>query len=161
LDWNAIGAAAEVVSAVGVVASLIYLGLQIRDSNRESRIAANAEIAREYRGFLQFLSSDSSRQSLWMRAWGDADPNLSDEERNEILVLTGIYMRIVENAYLQFKAGRLEQRSWDPYLQITRRGAISPTLKWYIEMREDMHTADFIALLKSIMSAPAEQKIFY
>ena len=160
MDWDAISAVAEVISAIGVVVSLIYLAVQVRDSNRESRIAANGEIAREYNMFLQHLSADPARQNLWVRAWGSEDANLTEEERSYVLMLTGIFMRVVENAFLKFQSGRMEQRSWEPYFQIIRRGAISPSFNWYIEMREDMHTQEFVALLKSIAAAPAEREMF-
>ncbi len=34
LDWQAIGALAEIFGAVGVIASLIYLGAELRHSSR-------------------------------------------------------------------------------------------------------------------------------
>ena len=34
MNWNAIGAIAELLGAIGVIVSLVYLALQIRDSQK-------------------------------------------------------------------------------------------------------------------------------
>jgi hypothetical protein len=40
MNWDAIGAAAEVLAAGGVIISLIYLGTQVKNSARSARHAA-------------------------------------------------------------------------------------------------------------------------
>ena len=40
MDWDAIGGIGEIVGAIAVFGSLLFLGLQIRSQNRESRFAA-------------------------------------------------------------------------------------------------------------------------
>ena len=45
LDWEAVGAVAEVIGAMGVIFSLLYLAMQIRTQNVQSRLAARHEIA--------------------------------------------------------------------------------------------------------------------
>ena len=45
LNWDAIGAVGEIVGALAVVVSLIYLATQIRTQNIEARLAAVHEIS--------------------------------------------------------------------------------------------------------------------
>ena len=45
MNWDAIGAAGEIVGAAAVVASLAYLAAQIRAQSRESRLAAMHQIS--------------------------------------------------------------------------------------------------------------------
>jgi hypothetical protein len=40
MNWDAIGAIAETLGAVGVIASLLYLSTQVRDSRRALRASA-------------------------------------------------------------------------------------------------------------------------
>ncbi|MCJ7451002.1 MAG: hypothetical protein MUO39_00800 [Steroidobacteraceae bacterium] len=49
MNWAAIGAIGEIVGAMAVVVSLVYLAIQIREQNKESRLAAMHEIAVAYR----------------------------------------------------------------------------------------------------------------
>ena len=44
MNWEAIGAVAEVVGAAGVIASLLYLGIQIRQSTRTEQARAYQDI---------------------------------------------------------------------------------------------------------------------
>ena len=49
MNWDAIGAVGEIVGAMAVVVSLVYLGSQIRVQNRESRLAAMHDVSIGYR----------------------------------------------------------------------------------------------------------------
>jgi hypothetical protein len=40
MDWNAIGALSQIVSTVGVIASLLYLARQMKQSTATARAAA-------------------------------------------------------------------------------------------------------------------------
>jgi len=44
VNWDAIGAIAELLAAVGVIASLIYLGIQIRQNTRTERARAFQDV---------------------------------------------------------------------------------------------------------------------
>lgn len=39
MNWDAIGAIAELLAAIGVIVSLIFVGLQVKKSNAEARLA--------------------------------------------------------------------------------------------------------------------------
>ena len=75
MNWEAIGAVAEILGAVAVVASLVYLGRQIHQSNAQSQadarysfldaygqlsltIAANNDLASVFRRGMQGLELD-------------------------------------------------------------------------------------------------------
>ena len=45
MNWDAIGALGEILGASAVFASLIYLAIQIRAQNRESRLGAMHEMS--------------------------------------------------------------------------------------------------------------------
>ncbi len=44
MNWDAIGAVSEVAAAIGVVVSLVYLAVQIRENTRSSRSATRQSI---------------------------------------------------------------------------------------------------------------------
>lgn len=44
MPWEAIASIAKVVSAIGVIVSLIYVGLQLRQNNKNLRIATQHAI---------------------------------------------------------------------------------------------------------------------
>jgi len=48
MNWNAIGAIGEVVGALAVVVSVIYLAVQVKGSSKETAAGRTAAILDEY-----------------------------------------------------------------------------------------------------------------
>ena len=53
MNWDAIGAIAELVGAVGVVASLLYVATQVRTSNRASAVQAKLAVELQELAFVE------------------------------------------------------------------------------------------------------------
>jgi hypothetical protein len=64
MNWEAIGAVGELLSAVVVVASVIYLGIQIRANTRVSQNEAYRETAEIWNGFLRMLADADGKVVL-------------------------------------------------------------------------------------------------
>lgn len=58
MNWDAVGAIAELAGALGVVTSLAYLGLQIRQNTRSSHTATYRSLKQEIQQFRAMLGSD-------------------------------------------------------------------------------------------------------
>ena len=96
---------AEIVAAFGVIVSLLFVGFQIADGNRETRSATVQAV----------LDSEIYVQSQLLRypnTWDKiaSGQPLSDraEERRGILLFT-MLMTVYDNRYHQVKSGLMEQ----------------------------------------------------
>jgi hypothetical protein len=86
MNWEAAATIAEIVGAAGVIASLIYLAIQIRQNTKVSRaemtkdlylasrtaimdIASNAELARISTEIRQFESEDIMRRNMFYQSF--------------------------------------------------------------------------------------------
>ena len=85
MNWEAIGTVAEVVGAVAVVVSLIYLAIQIRQNTRQveeqgraQRFAALGVLFDNWRNFRASVISDPKVASIWRR--GNEDPSVLNED---------------------------------------------------------------------------------
>ena len=100
-DWGAIG---ELLGGVAIIVSLLYVGLQIKHGNRETR--ANTLQAT--------LDSEMSLQTEAMRYAGTWDKivtgvHLADgEETRRAILLYNMMMTLYQNRYYQFKTGYLD-----------------------------------------------------
>ncbi len=83
MNWDAVGAIGEIIGALAVVASLVYLAVQIRAQVREVRLTATRELARDYRSLLEEISRDDAMYSLYRKAIENYD-DMPDEERIKI-----------------------------------------------------------------------------
>ena len=80
--WEVFGATGEWVGAMAVVATLFYLGRQIRQQNRTARYTAWQTLVREFIEHNKMYLDDAESVSLRQR--GHADPgSLSPEELDQ------------------------------------------------------------------------------
>jgi hypothetical protein len=110
MNWDAIGAIGEIVGASAVVISLVYLASQIRIQNRESRAASVHQVIDGYRSSIAALH-EQEMADIWVLAINDFD-SLTESQRLRLVVyLTGA-LRSFEDAYFQWREGRLEAEIW-------------------------------------------------
>ncbi len=100
-DWGAIG---EMLGGFAIIVSLLYVGLQIKHGNRETRAAT-----------LQAnLDSEMSFQAEAMRYAGTWEKILTGvhitdgEETRRAILLYNMMMTLYQNRYYQFKRGYLD-----------------------------------------------------
>ena len=99
MNWDAIGAVAELVGAIGVIVSLVYLATQIRQGARAQRAATLQAVSESITQAGEELARDE-RVGLFLRGLDDFS-SLADEDRFRVhLVLVGLFRRF-ENLVLQ------------------------------------------------------------
>ena len=100
-DWASI---AEIFGAVAIVVSLLFVGFQINDSNRETR-AATIQAALDSEMFFQ--AEVARYASVWEKVAKGMPLQVGEEERRGI-VLFNMMMTLNENRYLQMRNGFLD-----------------------------------------------------
>ena len=78
MNWDAIGACAEVVGAIGVVVSLVYLAIQVRSNTSALKAGASFETTHSWATFNEMVVSSMIR-----------DPELG-ERRSRVTSGTGL-----------------------------------------------------------------------
>ncbi|MBT8145402.1 MAG: hypothetical protein KJN90_01035, partial [Gammaproteobacteria bacterium] len=79
MTWDAIGAIGEIVGALAVVGSLIYLATQISVSNRAARNSANEELFNQWATNVELLAGDSEKAQTYIKGLTSFE-SLSQEE---------------------------------------------------------------------------------
>ena len=73
MNWDAIGAIAELVGAMGVVASLAYLGIQLRQNSRTISEQIFQNLLNDYHGAMDNLINDAAINRIWYLGLRDFD----------------------------------------------------------------------------------------
>ena len=107
-----LAALGEFIGGIGVVAGLVFVGVQIRVSNAESRAAANQAYAQSLANLGLLLASEGDLAELFLKGQGGLE-NLDGTERLRFMSFysNGIF-RMFENLYSQRRSGRLDERIW-------------------------------------------------
>lgn len=135
---------AEIVASIGVILSLIFVGLQISEATQETR-AATLRSAADSELFM--AATVLNHASTWDKVL-NREPLASGEESRKGIILFNLLMIESENRYHQFQAGFLDAQSWEG-----RRSTLEPLAKLpiYAVWRETPgakgHSDDFLDLL--------------
>ena len=131
-DWASI---AEILGAAAIVISLIFVGLQISEGNRETR-AASTQTALDSEMLLQ--ATVLAHVDTWEKL-ATGVPLTDGVETRTGIILYNMLLTLNENRYLQMRAGYLENRpqtllgvvAW-PFYEIWREsvGAESRSPEW-------------------------------
>lgn len=114
MNWEAAGAIGEIIGAGAVVVSLVYLASQVRQQNRESRAASVHQVLHEYSEAISRLH-EPEMADVWVAAIDDFD-TLSPSQRLRFVIYLMVAVRSFEDAYFQWREGRIEDGVWRPLL---------------------------------------------
>jgi hypothetical protein len=157
MNWDAIGAIAELLGAVGVIASLVYLAGQIRNSRDQMDENTRALRAGTYQQFQVELRESFSMNEPGLESvvrTGLADPGDLDESgafRFEFWI-SGV-MHAYDNAYYQYRVGLLDEDRWQMHLAglrttLTRFPGVR---RWWETAEYTLASPDFVALVEGIL----------
>ena len=145
MNWDALGALGDLVGAVGVVISLLYLAKQIRLSSVQTE--RNSQIVRgtAYQQFRQQVNSvvalraaDPELADIWDRGLRDLDA-LSPQERSRLGAMFFMTVGNWESQYYLKEGGVIDER-----MGANRRAIVaSPGFRKWWEQRRDTYHAEF------------------
>ena len=111
MNWEALGAVAEISSAIGVIASLIYLASQIRIQNSESKSRAIADIGAKWNTMLGDLATNPELASTWKIGIGDIEA-LDEIQLITFFTHTSRVFKVFEGFHQQWVAQNLNDETW-------------------------------------------------
>lgn len=111
MDWNAIGAIGEAVSAVVVVVTLFYLIVQLRQNTEALRSNAYQSVHDAEIELFRDLSKHQELRDLYFKAQGGLDV-LDDKEREQWSWLSRQHIFLFQNVHYQWSKGAMDEDMW-------------------------------------------------
>jgi len=153
LDWEMMSAIGQMLGAIGVIISLIYLAAQIRNQNKESRRAAMNVLTTHWSDLNRTLVEDPAMPGLWLRALRNFD-DLDGESKLRFGAHLGRFLRFADSLYLGVLDGTLDGRLWRGYERTIADTVAYPGFQKWWATRKHWHTDEFCALIdKHIQTA--------
>ncbi len=127
MNWDAISSIAEVVGAIGVIVSLIFVGLQIR----KSTVANEAATYQASVGFdidmLMNLSSNADQARIFNAyTWVEENAELTTIDTIRAEYQMTALLRHLENLFLQHQLGMLSEKIWQTRKALLEAVVLSP-----------------------------------
>ena len=142
MNWEAISAVGQVVGALAVVISLIYLARQVGSSARETRIASGRAWVDRFIRLLQQLAEHPDLNDLFYR--GNKDfKSLEQAEQGRLASFFHQIFRTYEEVYHAQLEGQLDGRVWRDVYVITLEVIGTPGAQAWWRSRSHWYSEDF------------------
>lgn len=154
MNWEAIGAIGEIGGALGVIITLAYLSVQLRQNTKASRLAAIQAASENSSRFSEMLASDAELSELVWRGLRAPD-SLDASEKRRFIAALNVFVRRESVAFHLHKEGIMPEELWE-----ARRGALTGTLNQpgtllYLDLAGHTLPSDFKEFLVRMTSQPS------
>ncbi|MDA1075060.1 MAG: hypothetical protein O3A63_09925 [Proteobacteria bacterium] len=148
-DWGALG---EIIGGIAVIATLIYLAQQIRNTNTATHRRGYSDGARENSDFWMSLARDFDLYELYIRMLR-APEDLSPSDIDRAYLVLDSYLSLMEGYFLHNRQYRehLSQERWSRILSqiFSTRGGAGYWLK-----RKSFFQNEFVDYIDSLDVKP-------
>src|SRR5687768_17393505 len=159
MNWEMLSAIGQIVAAIGVIPSLIYLAVQIREQNKERRRAGIniltaqwselVKTAQESRDFAEVILEG-------MRSFHDLD-------RPDKLRFSAFFTRFTRNCegmFIYYRDGALDKALWDGVERTMSEYFAYPGAQEWWTTRKHWLTDEFRAVVEAIIAKNPEPKLY-
>ncbi len=148
MNWEAIGAVGEVLGALGVIATLGYLAVQIRQNTRSVRASSYHAVVTNLSNLAAAMGRDAPVADLFVRGLSDLQALSPTEQRQFALLVTSLF-RSFEDIFYQFNQNLIDEVVWAGWKHRITRYFWQPGVQaWWPTWRDDCHP-DFKEFLES------------
>ncbi len=122
MNWEAIGAVAETMAAVGVIITLVYLAAQIKESNRTNTAVALQHMAAKSQDRLIAVASNPSLAAVFGKSFNDLD----ETQQNQAMFFMRALYQDLHDQYQQSQLGFVPKSS----LVVSARRIVNLNKNW-------------------------------
>ena len=140
---------AEIVAAIAVVVSLIFVGLQMRQSNRVNMASARHSVSEHA---LQLISFQATNADRLARVLGEETLNKGDALFIENYYRMGL--QLAENYHTQFQLGLMPEDHWTGFAQFIEDSLQTSHAADYWARCKGHYGGDFAAWIDGAINSP-------
>ncbi len=151
MNWEAIGSVGEIVGALAVFLTLVYLAIQIRQNTKAVRAAAIDSTISQVNQIRTSVFSDPEVANMYRR--GNENPeNLTGDEKLRYRLLIHNILLAESNVFAQADFTGLSDSTWQTQIPIVSRVVGSPGGKWFWNTHRTEFEASFRQIIDDIVS---------
>jgi len=158
MNWEAIAAVAELLGALGVIASLVYLAGQVRSSGNQARQAAIQSVVAQMNKVWNQMAADRGPADVWVRG-SKGLSNLDDEtDRIRFSAFCLSVFRPYEEIFHYRRDGLVDDWTWESISAQCHALMGTPGFGQWWDMRGSWFSTSFQQHVMKIMETlPAYQ----
>src|ERR1700704_324701 len=159
MNWEMLSAIGQLVAAVGVIPSLIYLAIQIREQNKERRRAGINVLTAQWSDLVRSAQDSADFAALFLegiRSFQSLDPVAK-------LRFSAFFTRFTRNCegmFIYYRDGALEKALWDEVERTMSDYLAYPGAREWWATRKHWLTDEFRAVVEAIIAKNPEPKMY-
>jgi hypothetical protein len=150
MNWEATGAIAELLGAIGVIASLIYLATQMRQNTRATRASTYQQFSDSLNGIMMAAGENPQREQAVLLGMADFSQLSEEDAFRFIYWITGV-THAFDNAHYQYRVGMLDEDRWQKHYADVRSIFQIPGVAQWWRVGPPNVSPEFRALVEEIL----------
>lgn len=151
-----LGSIGEFIGAMGVIASLIYVGLEVRGNTKAQRARAHETVVSGYMASIELMANHAETTAKGFKSSYEEFRDFSDAEKLIFFGMIYGFFKHFEQIYAQHKQGLIGSSEWEAWNEHIRMQFHQPGVQWWWTLRRTSFSESFRAYLDQ--SAPPEMK---
>ena len=159
MNWEMLSAIGQVVAAIGVIISLIYLAVQIREQNKERRRAGINILTTQWGELVKTGQESRDFAELFLRGI-QSFQNLDAPDKLRFSAFFTRFTRNAEGMFIYYRDGALEKALWDEVERTMIDYFAYPGVREWWTTRKHWLTDEFRAVAEPIIAKNPEPKMY-
>ena len=154
MNWEAVAAVGQVASALGGIAALLYLALQVRQNTRAVRGTTADAVVTAGREWMRTVIGDAELHRIW--GIGQENPAaLPEEQRRRYFYLATTYLMMAENFHFHYRERTIDPGLWESFRAKLVASLGNPGLRAMWQLRGHTYSSSFREFVDAIHARPA------
>lgn len=133
----------EFVGAIGVIASLIYVGMEVRRNTKAQRAQAYETVTSGYMSVVQVMAEHPDTIAKGFSSSYEDFRQFSDGEKLIIFGLFYSFFKHFEQIYAQYSQGLIGDEDWEAWNEHIRMQFHQPGVQWWWQLRRSSYSKPF------------------
>ncbi|MGI9258474.1 MAG: hypothetical protein ACR2QQ_06550 [Gammaproteobacteria bacterium] len=158
MSWEAISAVAELLGAIAVVISLVFVGFQVRQNTTAVRSAAAQAVHENFAAWYTAAQSDAELLALSSKGLKDYT-SLTATEKSQFIAMFMAFSLHTQDAFQKWHEGSLSPELWRGWEFVSMNFLSTPGGKGFWEERGYLFSDEFQSyVVDDIMTREAHPK---
>jgi hypothetical protein len=151
MSLEQLGLIANIIGAIAIVITLVYLAIQIKDNARSSRSAAVTDATTAMQAFYQELGSNPATSKLFLDAVTNPD-SLSQQDQFQFVMLMHSCFLGFQRSFFLAREGTLDVALRDSIGTAMQAVNRSPGMHLYWRQRKAYFQPEFVEWVESLLA---------
>ena len=161
MNWQALGAIGELVGALAVVVSIIYLAIQIRLNSKLLQSAAQDSISLKYAQTMNMSGASPENAAIFHKGLLDTRSLRPEETTHFLLMMANTFIQM-DYSHLLYLEGNISRERWETLFQSIQHYMSLPggRFYWKVQGRNIIHgkRSKFFELVEAEYQKYADQE---